>query len=115
MERWLEVAGGALATVVALVVAVVAASLGAYWWALVLIGAGGLAAGLGAYLHISYDRPEGVSLLLVGAAVLIVMSVLAIFSVGILLLPAALAASIAAIAARRRSSDSLPHRPAGEG
>lgn len=105
MNRSIEAVGGALATIVALVVAAAASSLGAYWWALALIGVSGLAAGVGAYLHLAYDRPEGVTLLLFATGGLIVMTVLAILSVGIFLLPAALAASAGAVAARRRLAE----------
>jgi hypothetical protein len=101
MNRSIEAVGGAVAAIVALVVAVAASSLGAYWWALALIGASGLAAGVGAYLHLAHGRPEGVTLLLFAAGALIVMTVLAIFSVGIFLLPAAVAASAGAVAGRR--------------
>lgn len=94
-----------MAAIVALVVAAAASSLGAHWWALALIGVSGLAAGVGAYLHLAYGRPEGVTLLLSAAGSLIIMTVLAIFSVGIFLLPAALAASAGAVAARRRLAE----------
>lgn len=105
MARWIEVVSGAVAAVAALVVAGAASSLGASWWAVALIGVSGLAAVIGAYLHVAYGRREGVILLLVAAAGLVVMTVLAMFSIGIFLLPAALAAAAGAVAATRRSAE----------
>lgn len=105
IDRLIEALGGAVAAIVALVVAAAASSLGAHWWALALIGVSGLAAGVGAYLHLAYGRPEGVTLLLFAAGGLITMTVLAVLSVGIFLLPAALAASVGAVAARRRLAE----------
>lgn len=105
MARWVELAGGAVATLVALVMAGVAISLGAYWWAVAVIGLSGIGAGLGAYLHVVYSRPWGVALLWASAVGLIVMTALAIFSIGTFLLPAALAAIVAAVAGTRRLTD----------
>ncbi len=104
MARWMEVVGGAVAALVALVIAGVAGFLGAYWWAVALIGLSGLAAPIGAYLHVAYDRRQGVALLWVSSAGLVVMTVLTIFSIGVFLFPGALAAIVGAMAGTRRSA-----------
>lgn len=104
MVRWVELGGGMVAAVFGVVVAAVMAAFGAYAWAVVLVGLGGLGAGLGAYQH-SFGR-EGpwLGLLWASALLLVVMTVLAIFSVGIFLLPGTVAALVAAGAGTRRSS-----------
>jgi hypothetical protein len=102
MARWVEVVGGAVAAVVALVMAGVAGSLGAYWWAVALIGLSGLGAGIGAYLHVAYGRRQGVTILWVSSLGLIIMTVLGVFSIGIFLLPGTLAALVAAAAGTKR-------------
>lgn len=104
MARWVELIGGVVAALVALVLAGVAGSLGAYWWAVVLIGLSGLGAGVGAYLHVAVGRRQGVALLWISSIGLVVMTALAIFSIGIFLFPGALAAIVAAIVGTRRSS-----------
>ncbi len=102
MARWVELVGGAVAAVVALVMAGVAISLGAYWWAVTVIGLSGIGAGLGASLHVVYGKRQGVTLLWVSSVGLIVMTALAILSIGIFLLPSAIAAIVAAVAGTRR-------------
>ena len=106
MARWVEVVGGVVATIVALVMAGVLGSLGAYWWAIALIGLSGLAAAIGAYLHVAYGRREGVILLWVSSAGLTVMTLLGLFGISIVvfLFPGSLAAVVGAIAGTRRSA-----------
>ncbi len=96
MARWVELVSGVLAALVAVTVAAAMVALGAYAWAVVLVGLGGLGAGIGAYQHSLGREGPWLVLLWVSALVLVVMTVLAVFSVGIFLLPGTLAALVAA-------------------
>lgn len=103
MGQWIEVVAGVVAALVGVVVAAVAAGLGASAWAVVVIGLSGLGAGTGAYQHISHQRGPWLTVLWVSALGLLVMTVLAVFSVGIFLLPGTLAAIVAAVTGTWRS------------
>lgn len=89
--------------VVGLIVTGVVVGLGGAAWAAVLLTLSALGAGVGAYLHATYGDAYWLALLWAATAGLIVMTVLAVFSVGIFILPGAVAALVAAIAGSVRS------------
>lgn len=103
MGQWIEVVASVVAALVGVAVAAVAAGLGAYAWAVAVIGLSGLGAGVGAYQHISHHRGPWLAILWASTLGLLVMTVLTVFSVGIFLLPGTLAAIVAAITGTWRS------------
>lgn len=104
MAQWIEIVGGAVATLVGVAVAGVMMSLGAYFWAVAITGLGGIGAGAGVYLHVVDHRQPGLALLWLSWLGLAVMTVLGAFSVGVFILPGTLAALIAAVAGTVRST-----------
>ncbi|GEM_PF-3040692 len=103
MGRLIEVVAGVVAALVGVVVAAVAAGLGAYAWAVAVIGLSGLGAGIGAYQHIFHHSGPWLTVLWVSALGLLVMTVLTVFSVGIFLRPGTLAAIVTAVTGTWRS------------
>jgi hypothetical protein len=110
--RTIELVAGVFAAVVGVAVAAVMSALGAHAWAVVLVGLGGLGAGIAAYQRSRGQEGPWLALLWASALLLVVMTVLAIFSVGIFLLPGTLAALIAAgVATWRSLSGASSSRP----
>lgn len=98
MARWpeVELAGGALAAIVGMAVAVTMLALGAHFWAVGLAGLSAVGAGTGAYMHAVRRKGEWPTVLWVSSLGLVVMTVLGVFSIGVFLLPRTLAALVAA-------------------
>ncbi|MCL4535284.1 MAG: hypothetical protein M1401_13615 [Chloroflexi bacterium] len=103
MARRVELAGGGLAAVIGLAVGILILALGGAGWAFALAALSGLGAGVGAYRHASGGGANWLALLWASAAGLTVLTILAIFSVGILLVPGAVAALVAAVVGSSRS------------
>ena len=95
MARWIELIAGVLAAVIGLVIAGVGVALGGAL-AGALIGLGGLGAGIGAYQHALRANDTGLTVLWVSALLLVVMTLLAVFSLGLFLLPGTVSALVAA-------------------
>ncbi len=85
-----------MAALIGVAVAVAMVALGAYFWAVALVVLSGLGAGIGAYQHAVNRSRQWLTVLWVSSLGLAGMTVLAVFSVGVFLLPGALAALVAA-------------------
>lgn len=111
MARLVELVGGGIAAVIGIAVAVLVATLGAYWWGVGAIALGGLGAGLGAYLHVERGARKGVAIIWLSSFVLAAMTILTALTVGLLLLPGTAAAITAAIAGSRAPAGGPPRSP----
>jgi hypothetical protein len=107
MFRWVEFASGVLAALIGVVVALLAQSLGAAFWAVGLLFVMPVAVGIGAYQHAWHHREVWLRVLWVSSLLLLCMTFLTMFTVGVYLLPAALLALVASILGSVRSATRL--------
>jgi hypothetical protein len=107
IARAVEFGSGIVAAVVAVIVAAVAVALGGAG-AGIVIALGGIGAGVAAYQHSQGHEGPWRGLLWGSALLLLVMTVLGVFSIGLFLLPGTLAALTAAGVATWRSSTEAP-------
>ncbi len=103
MSRSVGLYSAAIASIIALAVALLALVLGGAWWFVLLLAAAAVGVAVSAYQHSNHPISSWLTLLWVSSLVLLVSTVLSIASVGLLLLPAILLALIAHIAGRRQA------------
>jgi len=72
-----------------------------------LIGLGGLGTALGAYLHAARALGAALGLLWLAAGLLLLLAIAGLFSIGIVILPGALLAVIAAVAGSRAQAEAV--------
>jgi hypothetical protein len=97
MSHWIELASGLLAAVIGIAVALLALSLGAAFWAVGLLFLVAIGVGIGAYQHTRNQRAAWVRVLWISSLLLLCMTFLTMFTIGVYLMPAALLALLASI------------------
>lgn len=96
MARSVELGGGFIAALFGVAIAAVIVALGGAWWAAAMAGLGGLGSGYAAYQHTRDREGPWVAWLWGSALLLVAITVLGVFSIGLFLLPGTLAALVAA-------------------
>lgn len=102
MGRPVELIGGGLAAGVGLSASGIVVLIEGAVWAVVLLTLSGLGAGLGAFRHVLYGETFALALLWASAVTLTTLTFVALSSIGLIVLPGAIAATAAAVAGASR-------------